>query len=277
MGNIFGNAIRKGLQRIGRAYIAGDTVADAERVAKRWRSERGMPAVYGYWDMDGEPPESVARQYLASVAATRTGDYVSIKAPGIDYSVELFQRIAEAAAAQGTHLHVDAEGPETIDRAKAFADRVLPSSPVKLGWTLPGRWLRSVSDAHWVGERGLRCRIVKGQWPDPAAEDQDFREGYKKVATVLSGYRSDIGMAGHDVLLSEHVGEMLQTAGVRFEMELLFGLPWRSQLDLATRKGWPARIYVGYGREFFPYAVRKLKSNPRMMWWIARDVLGLNR
>jgi len=260
---------------LGRAYVAGETAADARRVADRWRA-LSLPAVFGYWGRNSDTPEGVLEQYLECVALAAAGDYVSIKAPAIDYSTELYARLATAAAARGTHLHVDAEAPETVDRAMSFAERVLPASPVALGWTLPGRWARSLKDAEWAGERGLRVRIVKGHYPDPA-QDQDMRLGYRRVSEVLAKYRGTVAVAGHDLALSERVGGLLTEAGARVEMELLHGLPWREQLQLAARRGWPLRMYVGYGRELLPYALRQVRRKPQVLWWIARDILRARR
>jgi len=260
---------------LGRAYVAGETAADARRVADRWRA-LSLPAVFGYWGRNSDTPEGVLEQYLECVALAAAGDYVSIKAPAIDYSTELYARLAAAAAARGTHLHVDAEAPETVDRAMSFAERVLPASPVALGWTLPGRWARSLKDAEWAGERGLRVRIVKGHYPDPA-QDQDMRLGYRRVSEVLAKYRGTVAVAGHDLALSERVGGLLTEAGARVEMELLHGLPWREQLQLAARRGWPLRMYVGYGRELLPYALRQVRRKPQVLWWIARDILRARR
>lgn len=277
MGQFLGGVLRSAVMRtgIGRAYVAGETAADARRVADRWR-EMDLPAVFGYWGMDSDTPQAVLEQYLDCVAHTAAGDYVSIKAHAIDYSTELYARLAAAAAARGTHLHVDAEAPETVDRAMAFADRVLPHSPVALGWTLPGRWVRSIQDAAWAGERGLRVRIVKGHYPDPAL-DQELRLGYRRVAEALAKYRGTVAVAGHDLALSERVGVSLTEAGAQVEMELLHGLPWRGQLQLARRQGWPLRMYVGYGRELLPYALRQVRRKPQVLWWIARDLLRARR
>jgi proline dehydrogenase len=277
MAQFLGGVLRSAVLRtgIGRAYVAGETAADARRVADRWRA-MSLPAVFGYWGMDSDTPESVLGQYLECVALTAAGDYVSIKAHAIDYSTELYARLAAAAAAHGTHLHVDAEAPDTVDRAMTFADRVLPGSPVALGWTLPGRWTRSIKDAGWAGERGLRVRIVKGHYPDPA-DDQEMRLGYRRVAEALGKYRGTVAVAGHDLPLSERVGASLTEAGAKVEMELLYGLPWRGQLELARRHGWPLRMYVGYGRDLLPYALRQVRRKPQVLWWIARDILRARR
>lgn len=229
----------------------------------------------GYWGREGDTPESVLREYLECIELTQPGDYVAIKAPAIDYSTDLYAQLAEAAAKRRTHLHVDAESPDTIDRAKRFAEQVLPTSPVALGWTLPGRWPRSIEDAAWAGELGLRVRIVKGHYADPR-DDQDLRAGYRQVARTLARYRNPVAVAGHDLTLVEQVGTLLTDAGVPVEMELLYGLPWRNQLKLAAAHRWPVLLYVGYGHDVLPYALGQARRNPKVLWWIARDMLRSN-
>jgi proline dehydrogenase len=267
--------VRRLLRPIEHAYVASD-VASASAAALRFR-DRGFTATFGYWHTDSDTPRAVLDQYLACIRVAAGSDYISAKIPGLGYSTELFAELAAAAAQRGLRIHFDAEEPDTVERSQAFLDRVLAGSPARIGWTLPGRWPRSVRDVAWAAERGLRVRVVKGMWAHPEAPDADPRHGYLQVIEALCRQRIEVAVAGHDIPIIQSALSSLRSAGVACELELLRGLPWRSQLQVARRLGLDARVYVGYGRDYLKHALAHVLRHPRVMLWIAGDMLRPGR
>jgi proline dehydrogenase len=263
------------LRPIEHAYVASD-VASASAAALRFR-DRGLTATFGYWHTDTDTPRAVLDQYLACIRVAAGSDYISAKIPGLGYSTELFAELAAAAAQRGLRIHFDAEEPDTVERSQAFLDRVLAGSPARIGWTLPGRWPRSVRDAAWAAERNLRVRVVKGMWAHPESPDTDPRQGYLQVIEALCRQRVEVAVAGHDIPIIQSAVSSLREAGVACELELLRGLPWRRQLEVARRLGISARVYVGYGRDYLKHALAHVLRHPRVMLWIAGDMLRPGR
>ncbi len=35
------------------------------------------------------------------------------------------------------------------------------------------------------------------------------------------------------------------------------------------------RVYIGYGISYLPYALSKLARQPRLLLWLAKDLLGI--
>jgi len=261
------------LAQVAKAYVAGDTADDARRVARRWAA-RGLPATLGFWDDERDAPRAIAGEYLAALQGLAPPDYLSIKVTALRYDEGLVDEVAARALAQGVRLHFDAMWPDTVERTRAVIDRVLARFPgLAVGTTLAGRWARSVGDADWVVERRLPVRVVKGQFPDDSATD--LRGGFEQVVAALSGRAAHVAVASHDVPLAEACLSRLGEAGTSRELELLHGLPTRASIASAARLGVPVRIYVGYGRAHLPYAVGKVAENPRMILWLARDLLRL--
>jgi CelD/BcsL family acetyltransferase involved in cellulose biosynthesis len=269
------------LGRIARRYIAGESLDDALRVTDQLAAE-GTGATIGYWDSASNTPREVTDVYLAALdalGARGEGDYVSIKLPALDFSRDLFGEVVERGKSRGVRVHLDSLGPETAERTLAALEDALRATPAaSLGLTIPGRWERSAGDADWACERGLPLRVVKGEWPDPAAPDRDLRAGYLDVIDRLCGRATHVAVATHDTWLAAEAFERLGRAGTPCGLELLYGLPMRESLDQARRLGVDVRIYVPYGRAFLPYAVSQLGKRPRMALWLARDlVLSLRR
>jgi proline dehydrogenase len=66
----------------------------------------------------------------------------------------------------------------------------------------------------------------------------------------------------------------LKAAGTPHTWELLYGLPMKQALRLAARHGIQARVYIPYGAAYLPYALGKLRDEPRIAWWMLRDLLS---
>lgn len=266
------------LSRAARAYVAGDSVADALRVARRF-ARSGLPCTVGYFDSEeDDTPQSVLRAYLQTISALAGSDnYISIKLPALGFSQPLLARLALAAAQAGIRLHFDALWPESADQTRSAIDALLCASPVVplLGYTLPSRWVRSLEDADWAGQRPLFVRVVKGQWPDPSAPERDLRRSYLQVVDRLAGRARHVALATHDVPLARQALNRLRRAETSCELELLFGLPLRPSLQLARKLQVPVRLYIPFGRAHLPYALAKLRANPHLLLWLLKDLLAL--
>lgn len=267
-------ALRWILRRAARAYVAGVSVEDAARVAARLAGG-GLMATIGYWNGELDGPRQVADQYLHCLRLCRAGDYVSIKLPAIDYSHALFDELADAAGPTGPRLHFDAMQPDTAARTRAFIDALPEARRMRCGVSLPGRWERSMADAEWAAACALPVRVVKGQWPDPQRSDIDMRAGFERIVAALAGRAVRVAVATHDATLAHEALARLITAGTPCELELLHGLPRRRMLAIAAPLGVRARVYVGYGYSFVPYAADSLLGDPRRLAWLLRDAVGL--
>jgi proline dehydrogenase len=262
------------LRRAARAYVAGDRIDDAVRVVNRLVAE-GLVATVGFWNEEHDPPRRVADHYLDCIRHCRAGDYVSIKLPAIDFSRTLFDELAAASTPAGIRLHCDGMQPDTVERTWRLLDAVLAAGQVSVGVTLPGRWSRSIADAEWAIERQLPVRVVKGQWPDPDAPNEDLRAGFLPVVRALAGRAAHVGVASHDLAVTRPALKQLVASATRCELELLYGMPRRSSLAMARLLAVPVRIYVGYGVSFVPYAAGRLLDDPRRILWLLRDAAGL--
>ena len=58
----------------------------------------------------------------------------------------------------------------------------------------------------------------------------------------------------------------------RFEFQMLFGIRRDLQAQL-TRDGFRMRVYVPFGREWFPYFMRRLGERPANIGFVIRAVL----
>ena len=268
--------LRPLIRRAARAYIAGEHLSDALAVRARL-AEGGVSTTIGYWDSEAESAEQVTDAYLAALdPLSGSDDYLSIKVPALRFLPERVAQVARAAKDRRVRLHCDSHGIEDTQKMQALIELILVEQ-AKVSYTLPGRWQRSLADADWASERGLSVRVVKGQWTDPADPQRDMRAGFLEVIDRLSGRANHVAVASHDLPLASEAIRRLQAAGTPCSLELLYGLPMRASLDWAMAHAIPARVYVAYGAAYLPYALGRLKQNPRMAWWLLRDMLESKR
>ena len=56
------------------------------------------------------------------------------------------------------------------------------------------------------------------------------------------------------------------------EFQMLYGIRTGLQKSLA-KEGYPVRVYVPYGTEWYPYYVRRLAERPANLWFFLSNLL----
>jgi proline dehydrogenase len=258
----------------GRAYVAGPKLDDALQ-ACRALSARGYPSCVCFWDTQDDSSEQVAeacQAALTAIASETLDCYLSVKLPPLRRNGDMAEAVLEQARRQGALVHFDSLGPEAAEETFAVIAEAARRGSI-VGCTLPGRWLRSCSDADLAVELGLHVRVVKGQWEDPDDPGIDLREGFLKVIDRLAGRARAVAVATHDAELSRAALERLRQAGTPCTLELLYGLPVRRSLRVARALGTQARVYVPFGHGWLPYTLTQARRNPRIVWWVLRDMM----
>ena len=64
-----------------------------------------------------------------------------------------------------------------------------------------------------------------------------------------------------------------QVAADRFEFQMLYGVRRDLQASLVAA-GYQVRVYVPFGREWFPYFMRRLGERPANLMFVLRAVVG---
>jgi proline dehydrogenase len=268
------------MQRIAPAYVGGETLEDALAVIQRHYGAAHATTL-GFWDAGHDGGREVANHYLSAIeqVAQRGIDcYLSIKPPALRFDARLINEIAMAAQAQGLRLHCDSHGPDVADQTLATAEMLLKQLAAEnVSLTIPGRWSRSLADAEWAIERGIKVRVVKGQWPDPTDPHRDMAAGLLEVIDRLAGRARHVAIGSHDLALVKKAVNRLRAAGTSCELEQLFGSPMRKNLYWARAQTLGVRVYVPYGPGYVPHAISHLRSNPQILFWILKDLMTNKR
>ena len=268
------HSVRNLLTIAGRVYVPGSRLADALRIADKV-TVRGMKVTLGYFPHMSDTPSNlndISCSIIDAISERYTDAYPSVKVPAFRYDSALIAQVVKRAQQFGLLTHFDSHEIHTADATfECLREAALLGG--RLGITLPGRWRRSVDDAQLVKALSVRPRIVKGEWADPTEPNRDRSRGFLEVVDSLNGYAGEVALATHDAQLVRESLKRLHASGTSCQIELLNGLPKREVLAVAREYGVGVRIYVPFGIAWRPYAMNKVRENPRILFWLLNDTM----
>ena len=83
------------------------------------------------------------------------------------------------------------------------------------------------------------------------------------------------GIATHDERMIAATIEHANRGGIgkdAFEFQMLYGVRRDLQVQLA-RDGYRMRVYVPYGRHWYPYFMRRLAERPANVWFVLKNMM----
>ena len=285
-------ASRYGMKQPGgfaRRWVAGETLEEAIAAA-RAVEQRGMMTTLNYL---GERVQSAA----AAQAATR--EYLAVLetvlAAGIDrnLSVKLTQlgletdraacianlkQVLDAAERAQCFIRIDMENSTCTDATLDILEGVWRDGYRNVGVVLQSYLYRSESDVRRVNRLGARIRLVKGAYMEPKTiayqRKADVDASFVRLMRVLLTESVYPAIATHDRRMIDATCAFAAERGLPpdgFEFQLLYGV--RRDLQAAVRAmGSRLRIYMPFGREWFPYFMRRLGERPANVLFVVRSL-----
>src|SRR5579863_8511244 len=184
---------------------------------------------------------------------------------GVRIATEHLERIVTAARDAGTTVTVDAEDHRTTPAGLRVAATLRPRFG-SLGSVLQAALRRTEADARELAAPGVRVRLCKGAYAEPATEAYDVRhdidKSFARCLRILMAGPGYPMIATHDprlIAITRSLG-MARPAG-SFEYQMLYGVRPDEQRRLAA-SGAKVRVYVPYGGDWYPYLVRRLAERP---------------
>ncbi|MGZ5296220.1 MAG: proline dehydrogenase family protein [Actinomycetota bacterium] len=270
-------------------FVAGETLDQAMTVGRELDRKR----VAAMLDHLGENVETAAHAadardaYLAALEAIRSNPTLDIAVSlkltqlGLDRSVDEclanVEPILAAADEATTLVMIDMEAHAYVERTLGVVRAVHAEHP-RVGVALQSYLRRSAADVFDL-PAGIRVRLVKGSYLEPPdvvfAEKQDVDESFRRLFATLLARGHAIDVATHDPRILEGVRTIVDATEAgwsRVEFQMLYGVRRDLQADLA-RRGYPVRVYIPYGTEWYPYLTRRLAERPANMWFFASNLV----
>jgi proline dehydrogenase len=127
---------------------------------------------------------------------------------------------------------------------------------------------------------GARVRLVKGAYNEPRdaafQAKPDVDASFVRIMQVLLAGGTFPAIATHDAAMIEATQAFASSRAIdpsKYEFQMLYGI--RRDLQKSLKKqGFGMRVYVPFGREWFPYFMRRLGERPANIGFVVRGVLS---
>ena len=272
-------------------FVAGLEIEDALRVCAQV-NKQGMHVTL---DSLGESVSTaveahraadIYHQLLDQIAARKLDSNISVKLTqmGLTQDPALAEAIAtnlaEHAHATGNFLRIDMEDSPltqvTLDIVRRINAR--PDLRGSIGIVIQSYLFRSQADIEQLIAEGIRVRLCKGAYKEPGEvafpKKSDVDANYVKLANMLLQSPIYHGLATHDETMIAAAKSFAAQRNIdrsQFEFQMLFGVRRDLQRKLVA-EGYNVRVYIPFGREWYPYFMRRLAERPANVFFIAKQL-----
>ena len=271
-------------------FVAGETIDEVVAFIREINTEN-CTASFDHLNESVENASEAEREVveylniLARIDETRIRSNVSIKLTqfGLGLDPELAyqnaRRVVEDAHRRGNFVRVDMEDSKVTQVTIDIFKRLRAEFDLNtVGIVLQSYLYRTLADAQELVKLPARIRICKGAYFEPPEvafpDKKDVDANYVKVMQVLLGSGVYHGIATHDPKMIDATIDFASREGIgkeKFEFQMLYGIRRDLQRQLA-RDGFNMRIYVPYGKHWYPYFMRRLAERPANIWFVLKNL-----
>jgi len=272
-----------------RRFIAGETVAEAIAAARAVQ-QQGMLVTLDYL---GEGVSSLAeadvatRDYQRIVDAIIASDVernLSLKLTQLGLDVDRASAIDNLrkilGKADGFFVRIDMESSSYTDVTLDVFETMWQQGYHQIGVVLQADLLRTEQDIKRIVALGARIRLVKGAYKEPRsvayANKADVDAAYARLMNELLTRGTYPAIATHDpamIALTRSFATEHRIAPDRFEFQMLYGIRRDLQAALVA-EGYRVRVYIPFGRQWFPYFMRRLGERPANVSFVIRGIVS---
>jgi len=278
----------KTTRRMSQKFVAGEELEQALAAAKVC-NDSGLKVsldLLGESVTNAEQARAAWDSYLRifdRIAEEKLEANVSLKLTqlGLDLDVttcqELLESIVAHATGYGNFVRVDMEGSAYTQRTIDVVKRVRAKT-TSVGIVMQSYLRRTEADARDLLALGCRIRLCKGAYKEPPTvafpAKSDVDANYVKVMKLLLPSGIYHGIATHDPKMIQATEQFVAAKGIgkdQFEFQMLYGIRTDLQCELVKR-GYNMRVYIPYGRDWFPYFMRRLAERPANMLFFLKNL-----
>jgi proline dehydrogenase len=290
-------ASRYGMRRpdsFARRFIAGESVEEAIEAARaiEARHMRLTLDLLGESVTNLEEADAATRLYVAVIdAIVQSGieRNLSLKLTqlGLDVdkasAVDNLRKILGRAEPAGFFIRIDMENSPYTDVTLEIFETLWSHGYRQIGVVLQSALYRSEADLERMNALGARVRLVKGAYKEPksaAYQDKaDVDAAYERMMKSLLTRGHSPAIATHDPAIIDATRRWAREYGVApnaFEFQMLYGIR-RDLQTMLVNEGYRVRVYVPFGRQWFPYFMRRLGERPANVSFVIRGIVGEQR
>ncbi len=190
---------------------------------------------------------------------------------------ENVDQLVAAAARMNSFARIDMESSAYTDRTLSLVTD-LHARHGACGAVIQAYLYRSERDIDCLCRERIRVRLCKGAYLEPATlafqSKEDVDRNFLRLARKLLTEGVYPAIATHDErMISETIAFAKSESISRdsFEFQMLYGIRRDLQKRLASQ-GYRLRLYVPFGRAWYPYFMRRLAERPANVLFLARHL-----
>ena len=275
-------------QRLATRFVAGETLDQALAVARKLNAE-GITVTLDHLGESVSTLEEAAEArdvYLRTLDAIHGNGIqggVSLKLTqfGLDLSWEQclanVEQLVRRATELSSFVRVDMESSDYTDRTLDVV-HTLHARFGAVGVVIQSYLYRSQADIEKLCAAKIGVRLCKGAYLEPAAvafpRKSDVDKSYLELTRYLLTNGVYPGIATHDEAVIRQACQFVTERQVphdSFEFQMLYGIRRDLQRRLVA-EGYRLRLYVPFGKAWYPYYMRRLAERPANVFFMLRNL-----
>jgi proline dehydrogenase len=281
-------------RRMSSRFVAGLEIDDVLHAAETLNSHGISATLDSLGENVATPDEArhsadVYHRLLDEIKSRGLNANVSVKLTqmGLELDPELTSQIAGELVAHAVEtdnfVRIDMESSSvtqvTLDIVKRLHAGESAGKPNRghVGVVIQAYLYRSEKDICELMSDGIRIRLCKGAYQEPPqvafASKADVDANFVRLMRMM--VRSGIyhGIATHDDAMIEATKQFVHERKIdpsEFEFQMLYGVRRDLQRSL-VEEGYGMRVYIPFGREWYPYFMRRLAERPANVLFLAKN------
>ncbi len=273
------------LIKLARQWIAGETLDDAISRAKKENSA-GIGAIINFLgehvrdEAEAEKNVEENQRILKAIADSKLNASLSIKPTQLGLEIDKslclsnVEKIVSSASSKNIFVWVDMENsPFTGDTIDIYLE--IFTKFKNTGIAIQSNLKRSESDVRRIAAAGGIIRLVKGAYTEKSdiayTSRTDITINFSKLMGYLFYKSMYFAIATHDELLINEALEANKAHKKRLEFQMLMGVRDELKKEL-VKKGLTIVDYIPYGKNWFPYSLRRIRERKRNILLIFRSI-----
>jgi proline dehydrogenase len=275
-------------RRQAQRFVPGEDLAPALEAARNC-NRAGMMASLDHLGEnvitreDAERARASYTEALERIAAGAIDANVSLKLThlgldlGEEFCAEQLRIVTRRASDLGNFVRVDMEGSAYTDRTIQIVRQARAETDA-VGTVIQAYLHRSEQDIRDLLSIGCRIRLVKGAYKEPSQiafqRKKEVEANFIKLMKILLPSGIYHAIATHDPNMIEATIRFAAEQNVtkdKFEFQMLYGIRTDLQSRLG-RQGYRVRVYIPFGKDWFPYFMRRLAERPANLLFFVRNV-----
>ncbi len=273
---------------LARRFVAGDTLDDAVAAARELNSSGLLVSLdhLGEEVHDRASAMQATEEYLESLDRIATEDLdsnISVKPTQLglaideDLAMESIDLLARRAKKVGTSVTIDMEDSRYTDSTVRLYENA-QAEHGNLGIAIQAYLHRTPQDLVRLVPLGGHIRLCKGAYVESEevalTSNPEINAAFaEQMRTLMAAEETKPAIATHDMSLLDLARALAAERNHPFEFQMLYGVRRELQKQLVT-EGYPVRVYLPFGSQWYPYLTRRLAERPSNAWFLVRAAFG---